>query len=161
MTHRPHTLPQDPDRDIPALVAWLGYGGLLPFIGLAVLSAVDAPRAPWWSQALVGYGAVILSFVGAVHWGLAMALPHLDPLLRRRAFAWSVVPALIAWPATVLAGPAASGLLVLGFALHLLQDHRLAGPAQLPAWYLPLRWHLTVVASACLLAHAGFNLSGT
>jgi hypothetical protein len=78
---------------------------------------------------------------------------------RRRAFVWSVVPALMAWPATVLAGSAASLILVLGFALHLVQDRRLAGPAELPTWYLPLRWRLTVVAILCLLASAWYGVS--
>ncbi len=152
-------LPHDLTRNPPLHVAWLGYGGLLPFVGLAVLLAADAPRAAAWSAALVGYGAVILSFVGALHWGFAMSVPGLDPGMRRHAFIWSVVPALMAWPATVLGGSAAGLTLVVGFALHLAQDHRLAGPAGLPAWYLPLRWRLTVVASGCLLIQALHALS--
>ena len=137
----------------PPHVAWLGYGGLLPFVGLAILIAVDPLRAPVWSDALVGYGAVILSFVGALHWGVAMVAPKLEPRQRRQAFIWSVVPGLIAWPATVLAGSGASMILLLGFVCHLIQDIRLAGPAALPTWYLPLRWRLTVVASVCLLVN--------
>lgn len=145
--------------DLPTHVAWLGYGGLLPFIGLLILTVVEPDRAPAWSDALVGYGAVILSFVGALHWGFAMSAPGLGPTQRRRAFVWSVVPALLAWPATVLAGSAASLILVLGFVLHLVQDRRLAGPAELPGWYLPLRWRLTVVAGLCLLANAWYGVS--
>lgn len=145
---------QDPNREPPAHVAWLGYGGLLPFIGLAVLVAADVRRAPVWSGALVGYGAVILSFVGALHWGIAMSARALEPGLRRCAFIWSVVPALLAWPATVLGGSVASLILVSGFVVHLAQDRRLAGPAELPAWYLPLRWRLTFVASLSLLVNA-------
>lgn len=148
----------DLNRDLPKHVAWLGYGGLLPFVGLLMLTVVDPRRAPAWSDGLVGYGAVILSFVGALHWGVAMSASGLDPTQRRRAFVWSVVPALLAWPATVLAGSEASLILVLGFALHLVQDRRLAGPAELPPWYLPLRWRLTVVAGLCLLANAWHGL---
>lgn len=138
----------------PRHVAWLGYGGLLPFVGLAALVWLDPARGATWADALVGYGAVILAFVGALHWGIAMSAPDLDAGRRRRAFVWSVVPALLAWPATVLTGPWASSLLVVGFVLHLLQDHRLADPAGLPAWYLPLRWRLSLVACSCLLAGA-------
>ena len=156
----PQRIPsQELARDLPPHVAWLGYGGLLPFIGLAILTAVDAPRAALWSDALVGYGAVILSFVGALHWGFAMSLPTLDPGLRRRAFVWSVVPALLAWPATVLAGSVASLILMAGFVLHFVQDRRLAGRAGLAAWYLPLRWRLSVVASLCLLANAWYGVN--
>ena len=149
----------DLQRDLPTHVAWLGYGGLLPFVGLSILTVVDPHRAPAWSDALVGYGAVILSFVGALHWGFAMSAAGLDTTQRRQAFVWSVVPALMAWPATVLAGSAASLILALGFALHLVQDRRLAGPAELPTWYLPLRWRLTVVAILCLLANTWTGIS--
>lgn len=138
----------------PAVVAWLGYGGLLPFIGLAILLFADPAHAPLWSDALIGYGAVILSFVGALHWGVAMIAPGLDAALCRRAFVWSVMPALFAWPTTMLASTLASLILVGGFLLHLLQDLRLATPAQLPAWYLPLRKQLTLVACVCLLSNA-------
>lgn len=47
-----------------------------------------------------------------------------------------------------MAGGAA--LLIVGFAAHLVQDLRLASRAALPAWYLPLRWRLTVTACVCL-----------
>lgn len=149
----------DPNRKCPPLVAWLGHGGLLPFIGLALLVVADPLRGPMWAHALVGYGAVILSFVGALHWGVAMLAPTLDPAARRRAYLWSVVPALVAWPATLLAGPAAGVILLFGFASHLMQDLKLAGPAALPAWYLPLRWRLTVVAWLCLLINIGVGMA--
>ena len=58
---------------LPRHVAWLGYGGLLPFVGLAALAGFDPHHLLAWSDALVGYGAVILSFIGALHWGVAMS----------------------------------------------------------------------------------------
>lgn len=138
----------------PAVVAWLGYGGLLPFVGLVILVLADPAHAGLWSDALTGYGAVILSFVGALHWGIAMMASGLDAAVRTRAFVWSVMPALFAWPATMFASTLSSLILVGGFLLHLLQDLRLAAPAQLPAWYLPLRRQLTLVACVCLLINA-------
>jgi hypothetical protein len=141
------------NRKLPAHVALLGYGGLVPFVGLVILAGADPDRAAVWGRALVGYGAVILSFVGALHWGFAMTAADIGPAQRRHAFIWSVVPALLAWPATVMSTSAAALLLVVGFALHFAEDRRLAGFAALPAWYLPLRWRLTLVASVCLLAY--------
>ena len=148
----------DRTRSPPPYVTWLGYGGLLPFVGLALVLAVSASNASLASRALLGYGAVILSFVGALHWGIAMSASGIDATWRRRAFVWSVIPALMAWSATLLGGSTGSLILVLGFVLHLTQDHRLAGPAHLPEWYLPLRLRLTVVASLCLLVNAGYGV---
>jgi len=134
---------------LPTPVAWLGYGGLLPFVALTAVG-LWAPGTPLWGAALLAYGAVILSFVGALHWGFAMALSGLGASQRTRCFLWSVVPSLVAWPAVLMPTAWGSALLVAGFVAHLVQDHRLTARAAMPAWYLPLRWRLTVTACVCL-----------
>lgn len=145
-----------PDNTVslPRTVALLGYGGLIPFVVLAPASLLDHHHGAAWSDALYAYGAIILSFVGALHWGLAMSLPGLNERQRSTWFAWSVVPALIAWPAALLTPPLAAPLLVGGFVAHYLQDRRLAGQATLPTWYLPLRLRLTRVAVVSLVTAA-------
>lgn len=137
---------------LPRTVAWLGYGGLLPFLALAPASLLDHHHDVVWSDALYAYGAIILSFIGALHWGLAMSLPELTERQRSACFAWSVVPALIAWPAVLFSPTIAGPLLIIGFIAHYLQDRRLADQASLPGWYLPLRLRLSSVAVVCLLA---------
>jgi Protein of unknown function (DUF3429) len=138
---------------LPTSVAWLGYGGLLPFLVLAPASLIDAHHAVLWSDPLFAYGAIILSFVGALHWGFAMTLTQLSDGQRTARFIWSVVPALLAWPSLLLSPLLAGPLLIAGFILHYWQDSRLAASASLPAWYLPLRLRLTAVA--CLALGAG------
>jgi len=135
----------------PPMVAWLGYGGLLPFIALMAASFLDPPRSGAWQQGLLNYGAVILAFVGALHWGFAMGSVQMDDGARGVSFAWSVAPALLAWLALLLDPFAGSALLAAGFAAHYVQDRRLVRHASLPSWYLPLRLRLTVVAALCLL----------
>ena len=135
---------------LPRSVAWLGYGGLLPFLALAPASLLDHHHGVVWSDALYAYGAIILSFVGALHWGLAMSLPGLDERQRAALYLWSVVPALIAWPAVLFSPVLAAPLLIVGFVAHYLQDRRLVRRAPLPAWYLPLRLRLSGVACLCL-----------
>ena len=137
---------------LPRTVAWLGYGGLLPFLALTPASLLDHHHGAVWSDALYAYGAIILSFIGALHWGLAMSLRELTERQRSAWFAWSVVPALIAWPAVLFSPPLAAPLLVFGFIAHYLQDRRLARQATLPGWYLPLRLRLSSVAVVCLIA---------
>ena len=91
----------------------LGYAGLIPFVVLAPASLLDAHHGITWSDALFAYGAVILSFVCALHWGFAMALPGLDERTRVRSLLWSVVPSLIAWPALLLV-PSDAAVLLTG-----------------------------------------------
>jgi len=145
------------DARIPTAVAWLGYGGLLPFVSLALAVWVQPSGGVigiLWHTALLAYGAVILSFVGALHWGLAMADPHMQAATRTRCFVWSVVPALLAWPVLLVGPVVGTVILMVGFAAHLAQDLLLANKTTLPRWYLSLRLRLTSVACASLLAAA-------
>jgi hypothetical protein len=139
---------------LPSTVAYLGYGGLIPFVLLAAAVLVGGDYAGFCSHALFSYGAVILSFVGALHWAFAMLSAPLSDRDRNATWGWSVVPALLAWLA-LLVTPAAAGLVLIGgFLAQYIQDRRLASRTPLPAWYLPLRLRLTTVACACLAAGA-------
>ena len=63
------TTAHDP-RDT-GLIQTLGYGGLIPFVGLAALLwLVDRPLQPWVGAGLAAYAALIVSFLGGVHWGI-------------------------------------------------------------------------------------------
>ena len=148
----------------PRGVAWLGYGGLLPFVALAAASWLDNRHSAAWHLALLAYGAVILSFVGALHWAFAMTRGNDRDAIANEGqkpstlgmYVWSVVPALAAWVALLLAQVLESGrlwgslILIGGFALHYLKDRQLIQKLTLTRWYLPLRLQLTSVACACL-----------
>lgn len=136
---------------IPPIVKWLGYGGLLPFVALAVAAWVNGSNS-LWRNALLAYGAVILSFVGALHWGFAMSLSGISAKQKTFSFVWSVVPALMAWLALLMTSKYAIAMLVAGFLTHFWQDRRLVQVANLPVWYLPLRMRLTLVACIALLS---------
>jgi len=129
----------------------LGRAGLLPFVAGALLPWVLRGEARVaWATAMLAYAALIVSFLGGIHWGLAMrqATPS------ARLLAWGVVPSLLAWPMLLM--PPAAALAGLGLALWACYAvDRRAYPAQgLGAW-LGLRLQLTVVASlSCWLAAA-------
>jgi len=141
---------QSPVVRVPTIPAWLGYGGLIPFVALACGSLVSAEYSSVSRHALLAYGAVILTFVGALHWGFAMTLTDVPDDRRNQAFMWSVLPALVAWVALLVASRLGSGLLLLGFVAQYWQDRGLAQSATLPAWYMPLRLRLTLIASICI-----------
>ena len=144
----------------PAYVAWLGYGGLIPFILLAAAVYVFPQYAELLARGLLGYGAVILSFVGALHWGFAMAIPSLSVTQRLHSYQWSVVPALLAWVALSIDSAVwGAALLVLGFLANYWRDVALSRATELPGWYLPLRLRLTAVASLCLVMFAASLLN--
>ncbi len=138
------------DSPIPKTVALLGYGGLIPFVVLALAAWIPSAAPYGADYALLLYGGVILSFVGALHWSFAMTLEDLSSQERQRAFIWSVMPALLAWVALLLTPPAPGVLLIAGFLLHYWRDQAMFRRASIPAWYLPLRLRLTVVAALSL-----------
>jgi Protein of unknown function (DUF3429) len=148
----------DDQEKLPTIVSLLGYGGLIPFISLALATLLDNGHASIWREALFAYGAVILSFVGALHWAFAMMSPTLSSRQRNGVYIWSVMPALIGWLAILLPLKPASSLLVLGFIAQYWQDMRLAKNVVLPDWFLPLRFRLTLVAVVCLVAGSISNL---
>lgn len=135
------------DRISPPALA-LGAGGLLPFFALAALQWLTSD--PRWLPMLAGYGAVILSFVGALHWGYAVRDAPLGPEAWLR-YGWSVLPALLAWVCLMLP-PAAGVLLLAGGLLGCLAiDERLARRIGSPAWLMRLRRVLTAGGAASLL----------
>ena len=139
-------------QGLPGLVAVLGYGGLIPFLACVFgqLSGLFAEQISWLFL-LVAYGAVILSFVGALHWGFAMTIAGLSLDRRQQAYLWSVIPALIGFLAMAIPMRMGCSLLILGFALAYWRDIDLASRVSLPSWYLKLRVRLSIVACGCLL----------
>lgn len=145
------------EKDVPPAAGWLGGLGVVPFIAFAAL-AVLAP-SPWAAlavQALGLYGAVILSFLGGIQWGLAIGGPQVsggtDVSFPRLTV--SIMPALMGWCALMLPWAYGFILLVCAFALVLVVDLRATRENRAPAWYPRLRWPLTLTAIAALIVGA-------
>lgn len=127
----------------------MGYAGLIPFGVLSLLLwLVKADLHPFVATALLCYGAVIASFLGGIHWGIAFSLaPHKSEPAKRHLL-WSVALACLAWVAAMM--PAFAGLPLLGlvFVASYLVDRTWWPKAGLGAW-LTLRFRLSVLATAC------------
>ncbi len=132
-------------------VRWLGYGGVLPFaFGLLAVGLLDDPALRLWAgQLTLAYGAVILAFLGAVHWGRLLERRTLQqaPLLAL----WGVLPSVAGWLSLALPLAWAAPLQVLLFQLVYLMDRRLlrGEPAAQP--YLRLRGRLTGLVASLML----------
>lgn len=133
---------------LPRLAWPLGLAGLLPF--LAGVVAVSLGQG-WAGFALAAYGALILSFLGAVHWGLALAAPEQAAEIR---LIGGVTPSLVAWVALLFPLPAGLALIGSGLIALVVAETIAARAGLLPWAYVRLRWLLSGVAAACLLAGA-------
>lgn len=140
------------EKSTPVPLAWLGYGGLVPFAAGAL--AVVTHQGAWALSALVAYGACILSFLGAVHWGWVLG-PHgvssVPGLPLARTLALGVVPSLVAWVALLVPAERGVALLIIGLAGWYLYERRVLGVKVVGEVYLALRQQLTFGAIACLV----------
>ena len=155
------------------LVAALGAGGLIPFCALSKPGAaqldVDDRLGPLRqllgrpslnaTELQVTYGCMILSFLGAPHWGFALGgSPPASPRADAFRLVWGVTPSLLAWPCASTPAPLSLDALSAGLAAAMAVDLQCWRAALVPRSYLSLRVPLTVVAVASLQSsHARFK----
>lgn len=146
----PKSPPNNPE--LPLSARRLGYGGLVPFVlGALLVWLVHEDVRHDVMFGLSAYAALIASFLGGIHWGLAFR--HDEP--PTAWLGWGVVPSLVAWPALLM--PPHAGLVVQGVLLVAcyLVDRRLY-PQQGAARWLTLRFRLSAVAAlSCFIGAAG------
>ena len=133
----------------PDIPRFLGWAGLVPF-GIAALgthSGIDT-LVPYGFLGGTAYGAVILSFLGAVHWGLAMQDDR-SPYW----YVWSITPALFGFASLLLLDIEMRVVTLIPlFALTWLVDRKAAKCGLIPNWYMRLRSKLTAGAVISLAA---------
>lgn len=106
--------------------------------------------------ALMTYAAIILTFMGAVHWGLAVVLPAVidEPwygaLRDWRAYAASMTPGLFAWASILLPLRAGAWLIAAAFALSMIYDRRCTRMGEMPAYLCRIRAMMSAFAIAAL-----------
>ncbi|APC05831.1 DUF3429 domain-containing protein [Polynucleobacter asymbioticus] len=144
---------------LPPLVRKLAYAGLIPFVGLALMVQLAPTPVNYLSaESLAGYGAIITSFMGALHWGASLhtlGKPLTgDRWVDRNAWIWGVIPALVAWVALHIYIPV--GLLILAAMLIIQRSidqntYRYYFSDDVTrAAFMTMRNRLTYVAVACL-----------
>lgn len=159
---------------VPAAARWLGLSGLIPFYAPPIaiftlpLFTTDPSAIVGYGVVLVGvqlaYAAVIISFLGAVHWGLVLS----ETIAVGGAFTttsgWAGAPARLIWSVTPSLG-ALAALLVFQVTLNgslglvmmagwlvacFVYDRWAVAKRFAPPWYLELRKVLTAAALVSL-----------
>jgi hypothetical protein len=153
----------------------LSIGGLIPFIIIAAAILFDPLASQTAIEVLISYGAVILSFIGAVHWGFALRevahpingqpLPPAVLGTERQLLLFGIVPALIGWVALLAMihfnAPSLSVfLLLVGFFLTVVAETIGKGRGVVAGNYLAMRWGVSIVVLITLLVVLFAVLSG-
>jgi len=107
----------------------------------------------------VTYGAVMLSFLGALHWGMEFSGYGGHKGYRRL---WlGAMPILVAWP-TLAMGPT-TALIVqwLGFTGLWYADVKATAQGWTPKWYSQYRFYLSLLVGSCIIGTlAGISYYG-
>ncbi|KAF2089383.1 hypothetical protein K490DRAFT_37196 [Saccharata proteae CBS 121410] len=157
--------------EVPRQAYYIGLAGVLPYLATslstcicaweinhhavhgigAVLSARQAELLLHFLEPLqVGYGAVILSFLGAIHWGLEFA--GYGGYQGYRRYAIGVVAPAVAWPTILLPVEYALVTQFLAFNFLYYADSRATVRGWTPSWYGTYRFVLTFIVGASIVA---------
>jgi len=139
---------------VPHVAKWLGAAGAIPFVTIVISGPfLSDPLKYSAFLALIAYGAVILSFLGGIHWGLSIAPSREEGPdgASFRRLGVSVLPALIGWVALLVAPPVGIVVLAVAFGFVLFVDLLASRNGEAPNWYPRLRWPLTLTVIASLL----------
>jgi hypothetical protein len=134
-------------RSVMSAAEWAGYLGVVPLIACLAIVGLASNYAvrELAERGAIAWGALLLAFTAAVHWGLALAGALRCPTARL-AVPLAFVP--LAGAAVLLGGQRALALLVVGHGILWLYEHRVLGEA-LPPLYLALRRQLAI--AICML----------
>ncbi|KAJ5679342.1 hypothetical protein N7462_007586 [Penicillium macrosclerotiorum] len=158
-------------EQVPKEALYLGMAGVIPYLATSletVYLSYEINRAAVAGDGLifsgqsaelmlhmlepiqVGYGAVILSFLGAVHWGLEWA--GYGGKFGYRRYAAGVIAPAVAWPTLMLPTEYALISQFLAFTFLYYNDARAAATGRAPHWYGMYRFVLTFIVGASIVA---------
>ena len=151
-------------RALPSLAIGLAIAGVIPFALLGIFSVQPSPGSSLAAvRGLVGYGAVILSFLGGVHWGFTLDEDG-DRRAMRARLSLGVVPSLIGWAAilcSIVARPVLGiAIVIAGLIGTVVVESRAQKHDLMPGGYMALRWVISVVVVAILTTVLVLRIAG-
>ncbi|TEA19124.1 hypothetical protein C8034_v010475 [Colletotrichum sidae] len=110
---------------------------------------MNKESAQYWLSLLepiqLGYGAIIISFLGAIHWGLEYAEKTASPARTRFRYGMGVLAPVIAWPTLLMPIEYALTSQFAAFTFLYLADTRAKNKGWTPQWYGAYRFILTAI----------------
>ncbi|KAH8168330.1 mitochondrial inner membrane protein 1 [Sarocladium implicatum] len=98
----------------------------------------------------LGYGAVIISFLGAIHWGLEYAEKAPHPQRTRFRYGMGLMSSVVAWPTLMMPVPYALTTQFMAFVGLYFADARATTRGWAPQWYGSYRFMLTALVGLAL-----------
>ncbi|ROT38315.1 hypothetical protein SODALDRAFT_186432 [Sodiomyces alkalinus F11] len=162
-------------NDVPKAPYALGLTGTLPYlatsIGTVYLSwnlnttwptgsvlldhiHMNHEAARQWLALLepiqLSYGAMLISFLGAVHWGMEIVTKTSSPSRTKFRYGMGVLAPIVAWPTLLMPVEAALTTQFVAFTALYGADTRATTRGWAPAWYGRYRFILTAIVGVAI-----------
>ena len=123
-----------------------GAAGLIVFFSFALAIAVGSPTIAVNAYLqLIHFSALMLSFIGAIHWGLAIGAQERGVTVPVWWYQASALPMTLGWLTLVLVSPTAKILLLsLGFLIAFMLDVSVTARHIAPLWHKNFRKFMTI-----------------
>ena len=142
----------------PALAVGLAFASLMPFVtGALGLWVTPEAWREWVMQEFLAFAAVMLAFMGAIHWGLAMRAEEGSERAPMQ-LGLSVIPPLLGWFALSLPINFAIPVFFFAFATLYVADIWAVKQGLAPAWYTSLRRPVSLAIIASMIVAWGATL---
>ena len=137
------------------LVVFFGFLGLLPFIFGLIDIWINKDNLFFLINLPKYYGSIILTFLGAVYWGIVIYDTSKNLLfdkVKLYVLFWSIIPSF--WALLILIFNNDVSILILAFCFIFVQivDELIIKYFKFPVWYLLLRRILTIIVVLILLS---------
>jgi len=120
--------------------------GSIPIVIFTVMIVIAGGRTGF-SASLIDaykvYSAIVLSFLGGIHWGIILGSDNDN--LSGKTLVIALIAPFIGWVAVFVVEPLCFALLIVGFAGQGAWDNFSAHRGNLPLWYSKTRMILTLV----------------
>ncbi|KAH9484434.1 Transmembrane protein 69 [Psilocybe cubensis] len=162
-------------HEVPQPIFVLGLAGGIPYIAASATTVYLAHKAQLAASGLdigmdpgvaltildqalnlqVTYGAVMLSFLGAMHWGMEFAAYGGHKGFPRLIL--GTIPMLVAWPTLGMQPMTALIVQWCGFTGLWYADSKATVAGWTPKWYSQYRFYLSILVGTCIIG----SLAGT
>lgn len=162
-------------HEVPQPILVLGLAGGIPYLGASAITIWLARQAELATSGVmtkidpgvastmldqslnfqVTYGAVLLSFLGALHWGFEMAAYGGYKGYARLAL--GTAPMLVAWTSLGMQPMTALVVQWMAFTGLWYADSRVTMAGWTPKWYSQYRFYLSILIGICIIG----SLAGT
>ncbi|KAI8182942.1 Dynein heavy chain-like protein [Colletotrichum sp. SAR 10_75] len=115
---------------------------------------MNQESAQYWLSLLepiqLGYGAIIISFLGAVHWGMEYSEKTPSPTRTKFRYGMGVLAPMLAWPTLLMPIEYALTAQFGAFTFLYLADTRAKNKGWTPQWYGTYRFILTAIVGVSI-----------